>query len=380
MKKTLLSLTAVLLIFTGCGIKKTIKQTTYDNEEYDKSVNIEYDDLIEEKALHDAVRAKDIEQVKLLLSQNISVNTKDIYGYTPLHLASRLDAVDIAKELISKGAQVNSFDNYKDTPLIDAVRNNFTQMSKLLICSGAYRNITDVYDMSPLHSSVKNKNLLLSEMLIAKDLTTYCSEEKKVEEEAVEKEDIEDINETKDETQELFLDQEPEKNEVFKGLYEALNEEFKDDLDPWNARLTKDLFFRFEDPQTLFAHGKSELNEKFKAILNDFVPRYLKVLENYKEQIEEIRIEGHTSSSYTLAKNEDQRYLLNKELSQKRADEVKIFVLDKIKKDALPANDQWSEGVFNSYGMSYDNLILNEDGSENETASRRVEFKIQEKQ
>lgn len=45
----------------------------------------------------------------------------------------------------------------------------------------------------------------------------------------------------------------------------------------------------------MFDIGQSNVNIKFQNILNDFIPRYLEVLSNYKISIDEIRIEGHIS-------------------------------------------------------------------------------------
>ena len=529
----LLSLAAVTIIIGGCSAKNgTVKQPEDAGKEHNiKITDINYDDFISETALHDAVRAKDLELVKYLLSQNINLDIKDIYGYTPLHIAVRLDQLDIARELIAKGAKVNTMDNYKDTPLLDATRNNFTKLSQLLICNGAYRNVTDINDMSSLHNSAKNSNLFISKMLRADDLLPYCSalgvkindlelsKEQKVcgvYENGIEPVSklslIKDINETvgeyevegkwcstlpdmlengeyilsiesKDDinrtaqdkvllsvnddirilskdgfgislddvdevetnnpkicgevkngtakTVEVTLAEEengkrygvynaaingnswcadvvdnlPNGNYTIKakgmnidklvsvalddkfrvkaqetgtltGLYEALNEEFKNDFTPWEAELTSDLFFRFKNPDMIFSHGKNTLNSKFKTILDDFIPRYLKVLEMYKDEIAQIRVEGHTSSVYKNAKNEQQRYSFNKKLSQSRANSVKSYALKGISDD--PSIDkQWLESVFKAYGMAYDNLILDENGQEDQKASRRVEFKIQ---
>ena len=76
----------------------------------------------------------------------------------------------------------------------------------------------------------------------------------------------------------------------------------------------------------LFAHGSSELSSDYKIILDDFFPRYLNVLYNYKNEIELVRIEGHTSSVYSSAKDENEKYTKNKELSTKRANSVLSYV------------------------------------------------------
>jgi outer membrane protein OmpA-like peptidoglycan-associated protein len=111
-------------------------------------------------------------------------------------------------------------------------------------------------------------------------------------------------------------------------LYRSLLLEFKSDLDRWHADIDPDLTIRFREPEVLFDSGKSDLKPKFVEILNDFFPRYVKVLglTKYKDSIEEVRIEGHTSS-YWLGLNSDQAYFKNMELSQARTRSTLEYVL-----------------------------------------------------
>ena len=85
-------------------------------------------------------------------------------------------------------------------------------------------------------------------------------------------------------------------------LYIDLQEEFKEDLKVWRATIDSTLCIRFQEPAMLFDNDKAVLKPLFKDILNDFFPRYIKVLNRpeYKENIVEIRIEGHTDSNDRL--------------------------------------------------------------------------------
>jgi len=401
MKTAILSLVTVTMLFlTGCSQKAPMVSAEEGKaRQHAKTeiANVNDKDFIDEQALHDAVRAKDMDQVTLLISKGSDINFKDYYGYNPLHLAVRLNQFEISEYLIAHGADINNLDNYQDTPLLDSTRDNYTNLSKLLICNGAERRVADRYDMTPLHYSAKNKNKLISEMLLAKDLIPYCKKDA-----GDMGDDMADnaMNNEADMTgegldspvvNELPLAQTPE----FKGLYQALMEEFKDDFEPWNAELTKDdLMFRFNDPVTLFERGSDDLKPGFANILNDFFPRYLKVLSQYQENIQEVRVEGHTSSEWSGAKTEADRYRLNKNLSVKRANAVRDFSVGSVQFDkgstelkpdvAKTVSDTgvdgvWVEDTFQPYGMSYDNLILNPDGTENKEASRRVDFKIMKK-
>ncbi len=386
MKTVVISLITVITLFmSGCSQN----ETSTPNQKGTPNAEVDKVDLSKELQLHDAVRAKDMEQVKLLVSNKSDVNLKDQYGYSPLHLAVRLNQYEIGEYLIANGADVNNMDNYEDTPLLDSTRDDYTKLSKLLICNGAKRRVADRYDMTPLHYSAKNKNKLISEMLLAEDITPYCTQQEEkaaTQQEPVVQESVQEAPAV--EQEELPLAQTPE----FKGLYEALTEEFKDDFEPWNAELTKDdLMFRFNDPATLFEKGSDQVKPEFAKILDDFFPRYLKVLSQYKDNIQEVRVEGHTSSEYSLAKNDDERYQFNKILSQKRADAVRDtsvqnVVFEKGSSELKPEvaqtindpeiNGAWIDEKVQSYGMAYDNLILNPDGTENKVSSRRVDFKI----
>ena len=364
MKNSLITLTMASLLLGGCASKNDVLM----NEQGNKTAkvilksNLKQNDFINESALHDAVRARDLEMVQFLIAQKSNLNIKNIDGYTPLHIAVRLNEYDITKVLIDNGAEVNSIDRYKDTPLLDSTRDNYTEISKLLICNNAKRDVIDVHEMTPLQNSSKNKNIDISEMLLADNIDTFCKdseEEPAVEEKAIEETEIVETNDM-----------------AFVGLYDALNDEFKNDFAVWDAELTKDdLLFRFNNPLSLFETGKSDLKEGFTDILSDFFPRYVNIVNKYKDQIQEIRIEGHSSSEYNSAKTDAQKYTLNKILSTNRADEVRSYTINEASKNT-EIDQEWINNTFKSYGMSSDNLIMNPDGSENVSASRRVDFKI----
>ena len=112
-------------------------------------------------------------------------------------------------------------------------------------------------------------------------------------------------------------------------LYNALDIEFAKDLQDWDAEIDKQtLEVRFKSPDVLFGLGSTELKPKFKLILDDFFPRYLKALDNYQEHITEVRIEGHTSTDWTGTTNPDIAYFNNMALPQGRTRSVLQYVYD----------------------------------------------------
>jgi outer membrane protein OmpA-like peptidoglycan-associated protein len=164
-------------------------------------------------------------------------------------------------------------------------------------------------------------------------------------------------------------------NRLQNDLYNDLFNEFKNDLDKWNAIIDRQsLSVRFEAPDVLFQKGSYQLQDKFKAILSDFFPRYLSILTNekYKNDIEEIRIEGHTSSEWQVDVSPDIAYFLNMKLSQDRTRSVLEYVMN------LPQvsnQNEWLKNYLTANGLSSSKLIM-KDGIEDKDKSRRVEFRV----
>ena len=103
-------------------------------------------------------------------------------------------------------------------------------------------------------------------------------------------------------------------------IYNELYDEFEDDLKKWVAEIDKEtLTISFREPKIQFATGSSEVKNQFKDILDDFYPRYLNVLWDFREDIDELRIEGHTSSKWQKAISIDEAYINNMGLSQDRS-------------------------------------------------------------
>ena len=158
------------------------------------------------------------------------------------------------------------------------------------------------------------------------------------------------------------------------ALYEALQSEFKNDLAIWDADIDQTtLEFRFNSPEVLFDTGKIELKPRFKQVLNDFFPRYLAVISHFKETINEIRIEGHTSSVWNTMTTDEEAYFNNMELSQGRTRAVLqyVYLLPSVASDQL-----WIKHKFAAVGYSSAHTILGVNGEEDEEKSRRVSFRV----
>jgi outer membrane protein OmpA-like peptidoglycan-associated protein len=165
-------------------------------------------------------------------------------------------------------------------------------------------------------------------------------------------------------------------NELQTTLYNDLRGAFEKDLKKWGAVIDEHtLSVRFESPEILFGTGSSEIRPRFQDILNDFFPRYIEILygEKYKNDIEEIRIEGHTSSEWLKKVTETQAYFNNMELSQNRTRAVLEYVLSNT--EMSEDKKEWVKKTTTANGLSSSKLIF-EDEIENKERSRRVEFRV----
>ncbi len=158
-------------------------------------------------------------------------------------------------------------------------------------------------------------------------------------------------------------------------LYNDLEAEFKGDLDRWGAELDRDLTVRFKEPDVLFDTGSSAIKPRFRRILDDFFPRYVAILrsDKYRDSIQEIRIEGHTSSAWANQSSADDAYFRNMELSQTRTRSTLQYVL------ALPTvqtESSWLRHFLTANGLSSSKPIVDRDGAESSARSQRVEFRV----
>lgn len=158
-------------------------------------------------------------------------------------------------------------------------------------------------------------------------------------------------------------------------LYLDLKKEFEADLPRWGATLSPDLSIRFEEPEVLFKTGEAIVTPRFQAILADFFPRYVTILssEKYRASIEEVRIEGHTSSKWASWSTDDDAYFKNMKLSQDRTRTTLEWAL--LLTEIQPVKP-WLRSRLTANGLSSSRIRTHEDGSENSDASQRVEFRV----
>ena len=158
-------------------------------------------------------------------------------------------------------------------------------------------------------------------------------------------------------------------------LGKDLCNEFASDLEKWDAECDDtDLIIRFKSPDVLFDTGQSIIKPQFKNILSDFFPRYIDLLnqEKYRDSVEEIRTEGHTSSNSRMGATENEAYFSNMQLSQARTLSVLKYVLS----EKNTPSQIWTKDLLTANGLSSSKLIHDADGNENQQGSQRVEFRV----
>lgn len=139
-------------------------------------------------------------------------------------------------------------------------------------------------------------------------------------------------------------------NYVYKGI----------EIDP------KTLKAVFREPSVYFDDDSSYVKPAFRNLLDDFFPRYCKVLKKFDKHIQEIRIEGHASKSYKKNPNSVEAYYYNMYLSQSRAFNVLTYCYGATPEDYRP----WLKSKLRANGASSSNAI------DDEAASRCVVISI----
>jgi len=139
------------------------------------------------------------------------------------------------------------------------------------------------------------------------------------------------------------------------------------------------LTVRFDDPGVLFESGQTTLQARFRESLDEFFPRYLEILRKWQKEegngkIQEVRIEGHTSSDWVDTDDELEAFLKNMALSQGRARSVLQYILNEIVRDGQ--DNEWVRERVRAVGFSSSQLIRNDEGVEDPIRSRRVLFRV----
>ena len=159
------------------------------------------------------------------------------------------------------------------------------------------------------------------------------------------------------------------------GLRSRIIEELRDELRRENLdavvdRNTGAIAFT---GAVLFDTNRNELKDSGKALLNAFLPVYIRTLmsEENEGYVGEIIIEGHTDTSGS--------YLHNLALSQERALAVAEYCLGPEMTELTGEEKQMLQRILTANGRSYADPVYRADGTVDMEASRRVVFKFRMK-
>lgn len=168
-------------------------------------------------------------------------------------------------------------------------------------------------------------------------------------------------------------------------LHDKLVDRFAEDTKRWQMDIGRDLSMKFKNPTVLFESGKAQLTPQFMSILDQFLPKYFDILvhDSLRDQIEEVRIEGHTDI-VPYPQLDPDPYIANAILSQQRALNVLRYfrqmpAYQKFTKEEQNRIEFWLTANGLSYGKSLDNegnYAFESKKQPDFAKSRRVEFRI----
>jgi len=118
------------------------------------------------KALIDAARSGNLQEVKQHLEKGADVNAKDkSFQWTLLQWAISRGHKEVAKLLISKGADVNTMDGNGHTPLHRTAQFSRNEIAELLIANAADVNRLDKAERTPLDLAIQFKTPKTADLL-----------------------------------------------------------------------------------------------------------------------------------------------------------------------------------------------------------------------
>ncbi len=159
-------------------------------------------------------------------------------------------------------------------------------------------------------------------------------------------------------------------------ILQSIADSLKKEAEKYNIDVLDNGAIRFRSDKELFISGSSALTPFFRDNLDDFLGLYFQTIAKYKNQIAEIRIDGHTDTRGD--------YMTNLKLSQERAFNVLEYIRNSemyIRQDGTLRDvlDKCIIANGYSYAKALDTRgrFINESSQECDLQkSRRVEFKI----
>lgn len=123
--------------------------------------------------LHKAIKDKDIDLIKKLISQGENINELNKLGYSPIEHAIEIKEMNIINYLLEVGIDVNiphPCGNWIG-PIGIAINNEEFELAKRLVEYGFKLNETNGKGSLPLYCAIRNGNIEMVKWLIEKELS-----------------------------------------------------------------------------------------------------------------------------------------------------------------------------------------------------------------
>lgn len=178
--------------------------------------------------------------------------------------------------------------------------------------------------------------------------------------------------------------------ETQQKIYNELDRTFTDKFKDYNLKVNPDLSIQITDASALFPPQMWDkevvLTKRFESFLKDFTPLFYAIVlkDEFRDDISEIRIEGHTGIAIRLDEYDREYYEKMLVLSQKRSNKVlEYMVLDSYYEQLDRDEKAFLRFVTTSNGLAF-GKALDKDGkykfyTKNRIDGRksmRVEFRI----
>jgi chemotaxis protein MotB len=245
-----------------------------------------------------------------------------------------------------------------------------------------------------MENTEKSKNDLVKVAEEAKNQASYAEQNRlKAENHRL----IADKNRLEAEKNRIIAEQSRKRMAEIAKLAEKSRKQLNDDLHlafdqnlrrQWGAEILPNNTIRFIASDFQFELGNSQLPIKFQNSLKIFFPKYINIIYQYRNEVEAIRIEGHTSSEWKTSLDITESYRQNMKLSQSRALETLMFCYSLINdRERQFVNQQdtkklaWLREKLHASGLAFSHPIFKQKNCkqrcvEDAVKSKRVEFKI----
>lgn len=155
------------------------------------------------------------------------------------------------------------------------------------------------------------------------------------------------------------------------SLYDALCKSFEKEIANKEIQIEQDLSLTLTSKLLQFQTGVYRLTPQQKSFLKSFTPKLLHTLKKYRESINYISINGHTSSLWKNA-SKDGAYLKNMELSSKRA----YATLDALYNSSKKGERDFLRELLETHSLGFKEKIMKYK-TEDMLKSQRVTLKLE---